>query len=653
MIRHSPLSPFHLSAASAITNLKYVATQTELLTSANKRRKLSVSAVSLPAPDSELKAAAHALKDLASMAFGGVSTAHPAVAAATARSPLKPRDLNEAPESDVASLFAKNPTVAATAAARAPLRTGMQPSNVAAPPSVGYSHHRPYSTQVRAAAAATKTALPPLHHGSTRFPAAYFPHSHHHASRAPSRPVPLAQHPQQPQPYPQMMPNPMGWMWPTVPAQQPYYHAWPIPASSAYATTNPPTGTMAVNYYPKAPVRRAQSRSAPSRGVSSSSSTSVAMRTFKPRGKVWTKDDDQRLAALVKEYKSKVPSRSFKRKHEAVSSTADLEGAENVAAAVGDDEDLDMDDQDEESETVFSYLGRRKRNTWTEDEDKELKSIVELHKRRSDKICWSTVMQLIPGRDSKQCRDRWLNHLDPTAQNTKSTWTEDEDRKLIQFIKKHGTRWRLMQSTILPNRTELTIKNRWNSAMKRRYTRFLSKRWSVDESSIQLLTSRGLLNPGVDVDQLLHVARCKMIDAAYLVGDAESSRDILLADSDKDYPGSIVNDDGASFRQQCKSDEAIKMVQVRVIKGKMDDESIEEELGVLQLPSGSCFSIIRSMLMEKLQSLANSYFLFSLDQFGIITSRQEVDLGPMGALLQSLGAGIGTEDEPFNLLVVD
>ncbi|CAN0519771.1 unnamed protein product, partial [Scytosiphon promiscuus] len=45
------------------------------------------------------------------------------------------------------------------------------------------------------------------------------------------------------------------------------------------------------------------------------------------------------------------------------------------------------------------------------------------------RIRWSVVAQLLPGRLGKQCRERWFNHLDPTVK--KSEWTSREDEVLF------------------------------------------------------------------------------------------------------------------------------------------------------------------------------------------------------------------------------
>ena len=79
---------------------------------------------------------------------------------------------------------------------------------------------------------------------------------------------------------------------------------------------------------------------------------------------------------------------------------------------------------------------------------------------------WSEIAERIPGRIGKQCRERWFNHLDPRIK--KGPWNEEEDRILIEAQAKLGNRWCEI-AKMLPGRSENNVKNRWNSAMRRRY----------------------------------------------------------------------------------------------------------------------------------------------------------------------------------------
>lgn len=64
-------------------------------------------------------------------------------------------------------------------------------------------------------------------------------------------------------------------------------------------------------------------------------------------------------------------------------------------------------------------------------------------------------------RTAKQCREHWINHLDPTK--TRSKWTSLEDYELIKAIKQHGKKWAKVAKILGSNRTEHMIKNRYKS----------------------------------------------------------------------------------------------------------------------------------------------------------------------------------------------
>uniref|UniRef100_K3W5C7 Myb-like DNA-binding protein n=1 Tax=Globisporangium ultimum (strain ATCC 200006 / CBS 805.95 / DAOM BR144) TaxID=431595 RepID=K3W5C7_GLOUD len=65
------------------------------------------------------------------------------------------------------------------------------------------------------------------------------------------------------------------------------------------------------------------------------------------------------------------------------------------------------------------------KGTWTSQEDTILQTKVsELGPR------WTEIAQFLPGRVGKQCRERYLNHLDPAL--GKDPWTPEEEEKLAQ-----------------------------------------------------------------------------------------------------------------------------------------------------------------------------------------------------------------------------
>ena len=84
---------------------------------------------------------------------------------------------------------------------------------------------------------------------------------------------------------------------------------------------------------------------------------------------------------------------------------------------------------------------------------------------------WSEIAAKVPGRIGKQCRERWFNHLDPTIK--KGDWSEAEDLILCQSQAQIGNKWCDI-AKLLPGRSENAVKNRWNSATRRRQQEELS-----------------------------------------------------------------------------------------------------------------------------------------------------------------------------------
>jgi hypothetical protein len=77
---------------------------------------------------------------------------------------------------------------------------------------------------------------------------------------------------------------------------------------------------------------------------------------------------------------------------------------------------------------------------------------------------WHEIAAHFPGRNARQCRERWSSYVNPAL--LKSEWTETEDQILLETYAEVGPKWFVIAG-FLPGRAKNSIKNRY-SALQRR-----------------------------------------------------------------------------------------------------------------------------------------------------------------------------------------
>ena len=99
-------------------------------------------------------------------------------------------------------------------------------------------------------------------------------------------------------------------------------------------------------------------------------------------------------------------------------------------------------------------------------EDQALLAVV----RTMPRVKWIAVAsQLhedygILGKSGKQCRERWLNHVDPGL--SKAKWSAQEEHILYFYQQIFGNKWAYI-AKYLPGRSENSIKNQFYSSIRK------------------------------------------------------------------------------------------------------------------------------------------------------------------------------------------
>jgi hypothetical protein len=80
--------------------------------------------------------------------------------------------------------------------------------------------------------------------------------------------------------------------------------------------------------------------------------------------------------------------------------------------------------------------------------------LVSIHGSRQ----WAAIAGLLPGRNARQCRERWRTVLRSGLLN--GPWSREEDELLVKLYNEYGPKWSFIAKAF-NGRSDSNVKNRW------------------------------------------------------------------------------------------------------------------------------------------------------------------------------------------------
>ncbi|KAJ6922336.1 hypothetical protein NC652_016095 [Populus alba x Populus x berolinensis] len=154
---------------------------------------------------------------------------------------------------------------------------------------------------------------------------------------------------------------------------------------------------------------------------------------------------------------------------------------------------------------------------WTQEEDDKIVELVAKYGPTK----WSVIAKALPGRIGKQCRERWHNHLNPDIK--KDAWTLEEELALMNAHRIYGNKWAEI-AKVLPGRTDNSIKNHWNSSLKKKLDFYLST------GKLPPISKNGFQNGTKDTNKSAVMKTMKESDSA--AQTSSGTTDICKLDED-------------------------------------------------------------------------------------------------------------------------
>ena len=176
------------------------------------------------------------------------------------------------------------------------------------------------------------------------------------------------------------------------------------------------------------------------------------------------------------------------------------------------------------------------KTSWTSDQDATLLAAVN----RFGPSKWAVIASNVHGRNAKQCRDRWSNHVNPEI--NKNPWTESEDDFIMYSYHTIGTKWSAIAKK-MNGRTDNGVKNRFEVIKNNRSN---NNTWTETEDDL-LMRSYNRIG-------MKWSAIAKQIDGR--TGNAARNRFKVIKDNHKLMDGIAECTAFEAYVQECEDDDA-------------------------------------------------------------------------------------------------
>jgi hypothetical protein len=122
---------------------------------------------------------------------------------------------------------------------------------------------------------------------------------------------------------------------------------------------------------------------------------------------------------------------------------------------------LSFDFLNEENHFIMKQASKRK---FSSDEDAKLSHLVKILGTSN----WIAIKRYFNNRTTRQLKERWRLYLDPKVKQ--EPFTNEEDELLIEKQKQFGNSWKTIQIEYFPNRTDISLRNRFVKLQKMNLT---------------------------------------------------------------------------------------------------------------------------------------------------------------------------------------